>query len=110
MVTRQTRMMFIRAIFTCFGNRPYMNISKIEQRVLHVLAQGGLIRFERSPNGKLARVDCYTHDGSVLSDCTLEIVSRLRRKRLIESRHSAPYRISALGRRSVRARPDNRTK
>lgn len=87
-----------------------MNISKQEQRVLHVLAQGGQIRFERGANGKLIEVDCFTHDGMVLSDCTLAIVSKLRRKRLIESRHSAPYRISALGRRSVRAQLNNRTK
>ncbi|MDF0596919.1 YjhX family toxin [Psychromarinibacter halotolerans] len=86
-----------------------MNISKIEQRVLHVLAQGGLIRFERASNGRLTDVDCFTHDGSVLSDCNLEIVRKLKRKRLIESRNSGPYRISDRGRRSVRAQPDNRT-
>ncbi|NSY40059.1 YjhX family toxin [Leisingera sp. ANG59] len=86
-----------------------MNISKLEQRVLHVLAQGGLIRFERGSNGKLLQVDCCTHDGMLLADCSLEVVSKLRRKRLIESRNSAPYRISALGRRSVRPQLNNRT-
>ncbi|EBA14796.1 hypothetical protein RSK20926_09889 [Roseobacter sp. SK209-2-6] len=86
-----------------------MNISKQEQRVLHVLAQGGQIRFERGSNGKLLEVGCFTHDGMLLSDCTITVVSKLRRKRLIESRHSAPYRISALGRRSVRSQVNNRT-
>ena len=85
-----------------------MNISRQEQRVLHVLARGGAIRFERGPNGRLLSVDCVTHDGAYLEDCTLELVGRLKRKRLIESRNSNPYRISDLGRRSVRAQLDNR--
>lgn len=86
-----------------------MNISKTEQRVLHVLAQGGLIRFTRGSNGKLLETDCFTHDGAILDGCTPDLVSRLRRKRLIESRNSSPYHISAIGRRAVRAQPDNRT-
>ena len=86
-----------------------MNISKQEQRVLHVLAQGGMIRFERGSNGKLTRVHCFTHDGMVLSDCTLDLVAKLKRKRLIVSRHSMPYRISATGRRMVRPQLNNRT-
>ncbi|MCA2010601.1 YjhX family toxin [Pararhodobacter sp. CCB-MM2] len=85
-----------------------MNISRQEQRVLHVLAQGGCIRYQRGPNGRLLSVDCITHDGAFLTDCTLDVVGRLKRKRLIESRHSSPYRISDLGRRSVRAQLDNR--
>lgn len=85
-----------------------MNISKDEQRVLHVLAQGGMIRYRRARNGRLEAVECLTHDGAILTACTLEITARLRRKRLIESRNSAPYRISDKGRRQVRARPDNR--
>ncbi len=86
-----------------------MNISKDEQRVLHVLAQGGFIHYARGPNGKLIEADCFRHDGLRLVGCTLGIISRLRRKRLIESRNSSPYRISGIGRRAVRARPDNRT-
>lgn len=85
-----------------------MNISRLEQRVLHALAQGGVIRHERGDNGRILRVFCFTRDGFVLSDCTLDIFQRLRRKRLIESRESSPYRISEKGRRSVRAQADNR--
>jgi uncharacterized protein len=86
-----------------------MNISKEEQRVLHVLAQGGLIRFRRAANGKLVETDCFTHDGFRLVGCSLAVVARLRRKRLIESKDSNPYRISEAGRRAVRSQADNRT-
>ncbi|WP_374422613.1 YjhX family toxin [Paracoccus sp. (in: a-proteobacteria)] len=86
-----------------------MNISKEEQRVLHVLAQGGQIRHKRGPNGRIIAADCLTHDGALLMDCTLQIVIKMRRKRLIESHASSPYRISVTGRRAVRSQADNRT-
>ncbi|AGH51009.1 hypothetical protein G432_16455 [Sphingomonas sp. MM-1] len=76
--------------------------------MLHVLAQGGFIRHRHDERGRIADVLCFTRDGHVLSDCTLGIFRKLRRKRLIESRESSPYRISELGRRSVRSQPDNR--
>lgn len=85
-----------------------MNISKNEQRVLHALAQGGRILYQRGPNGRILDVTCFTRDGHVLTNCTLEVFAKLRRKRLVESHASSPYRISEKGRRSVRAQPDNR--
>ncbi|MEM8582163.1 MAG: YjhX family toxin [Pseudomonadota bacterium] len=85
-----------------------MNISKQDQRVLHVLAQGGAIQFERSDNGKVRRVMCVTRDGHVLSDCTLTVFERLRRRRLIRSHGGRPYRITRQGLASVRAQLDNR--
>lgn len=85
-----------------------MNISKQEQRVLHVLAQGGLIRSERNAHAKIIRVMCVTREGYVLADCNLTIFQRLRKRRLIQSRNGGPYRISRLGRLSVRAQEDNR--
>lgn len=85
-----------------------MNISRIEQRVLHALAQGGCIRHARGPNGRITETLCVTREGFILADCTPAIFAGLRRKRLIESRNSQPYRISDLGRRSVRAQADNR--
>jgi uncharacterized protein len=85
-----------------------MNISKFEQHVLHVLAQGGCIRHEKDGR-KITALTCFTHDGAVLADCTRTVFSRLRQRRLIALQNGAPYRISPAGRRSVRAQPDNRS-
>jgi uncharacterized protein len=84
-----------------------MNISRSEQRVLHVLAQGGLIRHERDGR-KIIAVTCFTHDGSVLADCTRSVFTRLRQRGFIASQNGAAYRISRAGRLAVRAQPDNR--
>lgn len=86
-----------------------MNISRSEQRVLHVLARGGIIAHARDHRRKISGVTCLTHDGLILADCTLALFARLRRRRLIQSRDGGGYRISPLGRQAVRAQPDNRT-
>lgn len=85
-----------------------MNISRHEQRVLHELARGGQIRHLRDTTGKITEVLCVTHDGNILSDCTLALFQRLRRRGLIRSSNGAPYRISPLGISSVRAQANNR--
>ena len=85
-----------------------MNVSRGEQRVLHVLARGGQIRHLRGDNGRIHHIDCFTHEGYVLSDCTLTVFAALKRKRLIESREGGPYQISRQGRLAVRAQTDNR--
>ena len=85
-----------------------MNISKHEQRVLHVLAQGGAIHFERMANGKVRDVRCFTRDGHVLADCTLRLFERLKKRRFIKSVNGGPYRVTKLGTRSVNAQYDNR--
>lgn len=85
-----------------------MNISRTEQRVLHVLALGGRIEPQRGNTGKIDDILCITRDGLILSDCTLALFQRLRRRRLIGSENGQPYRITRLGRLSVRAQPDNR--
>lgn len=85
-----------------------MNISKHEQRVLHVLAQGGAIHFERMTNGKIGEVSCFTRDGHVLADCSLELFHRLKKRRFIKSVNGQPYRATRLGIRSVNPQYDNR--
>lgn len=85
-----------------------MNISKFEQRVLHVLAQGGAIHYERAPNGKIHSVRCVTRDGYILSDCRLPVFTRLKRRRFIKSVNGQAYRVTRLGLRSVNAQADNR--
>lgn len=84
-----------------------MNISRCEQRVLHVLALGGRILHERNAGPKITTVTCVTREGMILADCDLIVFIRLRRKGLIESRVGSPYRISKRGRTAVRAQLDN---
>lgn len=85
-----------------------MNISQPEQRTLHVLAQGGRIAHTRGKQGKIEKIICFTRDGLVLSDCTLDIFKRLRSKRLIGSENGGPYRINSKGLKAVRSQADNR--
>ena len=85
-----------------------MNVSKHEQRVLHALAQGGHIAFEKDVEGRIIEVLCFNREGWVLSDCTLGIFRKLKRRRLIASANSQPYRITRDGLAAVRSQLDNR--
>lgn len=84
-----------------------MNLSRPEQRALHVLALGGHIQHERGDGRRITDITCFTREGMVLSDCDLRVFQKLKRKRLIESRAGGAYRISRQGRESVRAQLDN---
>ena len=85
-----------------------MNISKAEQRVLHALAQGGERRHRRDPSGHIVEAPCFTREGYVLTDGTLAIFQRLRRRGFIASHGGQPYRITRTGLGAVRAQLDNR--
>ncbi len=85
-----------------------MNISKHEQRVLHELALGGFIHHERLESGKIHTITCYTRNGHVLEDCTLNVFKRLLKRRFIQSKSGRPYRATASGIKSVRAQMNQR--
>ncbi|NJS14144.1 MAG: hypothetical protein HC788_05410 [Sphingopyxis sp.] len=85
-----------------------MNISKAEQRVLHALAQGGEIRHRRDSTGRVIEAPSYTREGYILTDGTIAVFNRLRRRGFIASQGGRPYRITREGLGAVRAQLDNR--
>ena len=84
-----------------------MNISRNEQRVLHALAQGGMICHHREGD-RITLAECYTCEGYRLDDFAMATFQRLRQRGFIASRGGSPYRITGTGLRAVRAQLDNR--
>ena len=85
-----------------------MDISKAEQRVLHLLAQGGCVRVEKDDRGRINTLHCITRDGWRAPGLDLALFRKLKRRRFISSRGGGPYGITRLGLMRVRAQPDNR--
>lgn len=85
-----------------------MNISKPEQRTLHALAQGGRIVLTRDAHGGIEKIECFSGEGWVLSDCTSGLFAKLKRRGFIASRNGQPYRITRDGLAALRPQLDNR--
>ncbi|WP_425056990.1 YjhX family toxin [Rhodovulum marinum] len=75
---------------------------------MHELALGGAIHHDRCENGKIRAITCFTREGHVLADCTLNVFLRLRKRRFIRSRNGQPYRASRQGIQAVRAQLNQR--
>jgi hypothetical protein len=103
--------LLVVAAALCAAHRGFhrtMDISRKEQRVLHVLAQGGFIRLLRDDDGQIERIDCYSREGWRLTRFDQFVFAKLRRKRAIASSRGGPYRITRRGLVLVRAQADNR--
>jgi uncharacterized protein len=85
-----------------------MDISRTEQRVLHLLAQGGRIEVKKNERKRIVTVECLTRDGWRYPGVDFELFRKLKRKRAVASRESGPYRITRRGLELVRSEPDNR--
>lgn len=84
-----------------------MDISRIEQRVLHLLAQGGQIEIEKN-HKRISNVICLTRDGWRYQGVDLELFRKLKRKKAVSSSEGGPCRITRRGLELVRSQPDNR--
>ncbi len=85
-----------------------MDISKAEQRVLHLLAQGGRILPEKDEKGRIFKTMTVTRDGWYWHGCSLLLFRKLKRRRYIASSNSGPYQITELGLKRVRSQLNNR--
>ncbi|MFS8147734.1 hypothetical protein ATY78_15360 [Rhizobium sp. R635] len=85
-----------------------MDISRTEQRILHLMAQGGRIEITRDDNRKIENVSCFTRDGWLYPGVGLDLFRRLKRLKAIKSSSGQPYRITERGLRLVRSQLDNR--
>lgn len=84
-----------------------MDITRAEQRILHLLAQGGWIEHARS-KAKIDKVDCFNREGWRYAGLDLELFRKLKRLGAIASSRGQPYRITERGLALVRAQLDNR--
>ncbi|MBO6756139.1 MAG: YjhX family toxin [Roseibium sp.] len=85
-----------------------MDISKAEQRVLHLLAQGGRIVVEKDVRGRIIDNRTVTRDGWSWFGCTLALFKKLKRRGYVASRGGGPYQITRLGLERVRSQLNNR--
>ncbi|MFS8181053.1 YjhX family toxin [Pseudovibrio denitrificans] len=85
-----------------------MDISRQEQKILHMLAQGGCIRIEKDDHRRISKIELFTREGWRFSGLSDELFHKLKRRKLIASKKSAPYRVTRKGLTLVRSQADNR--
>ena len=85
-----------------------MDITRAEQRILHLLAQGGWIIVEKDEKGRIEAAHCHTRDNWRYAGFDIDLFRRLRYRGAIASTKGEPYRITRRGLSLVRARLDNR--
>lgn len=74
-----------------------MNVTRLERRILELLARGGRIDVETDEKGKIIECHFVTREGWYLEGGDVLLFKRLKAKRMIASRQSGPYRITRLG-------------
>ena len=84
-----------------------MDISRAEQRILHLLAQGGRIEIVKLGR-QIVELDCLTREGWRYPGLDLEMFRKLKRRKAIASRAGDPYRVTRRGLELVRSQLDNR--
>ncbi len=85
-----------------------LDISREEQRVLHMLAQGGFIKPLKDDKGRIRALELYTRDGWCRPNFDMHLFKRLKRRHTIASQQGGPYRITRRGLELVRSEVDNR--
>lgn len=85
-----------------------MDISRAEQRILHLLAQGGRIELVRNDNRKVEKLQLFTREGWMFSGLDIVTCRKLKQKKAIRSTGGMPYRITERGLVLVRAEQNNR--
>lgn len=84
-----------------------MDITRAEQRILHLLAQGGWIEHSRSKS-KIDSINCFNREGWQYPGLDIELFRKLKRLRAISSSKGRPYRITTRGLELVRSQLNNR--
>ena len=66
-----------------------VDISREEQRVLHMLAQGGMIKPLKDKNGRIATLELYNRDGWRIPMMEMLLFKKLKRKKVKRWRGSS---------------------